>query len=232
MSRLPVMHTACPLLHLATMRIAVAALAFVASAATAAGSAAPCAGGITRNFCMKQYVGNKHALVLRNFTTASRTDGAAECCAACAAEPGCVFWMWNHGDRAPEFYPAMCWVTKDLNPQPKPGPTNCDHGAVPVKPTPPPTPAPLPPPAGAKNILYILVDDLRTQMSPYGHTFMQTPRLQQLAGESLVFDQAHVQGHGPARIGRARIFLGRVVWGVAAPQVNARGLGGFSTPSN
>ena len=56
-----------------------------------------------------------------------------------------------------------------------------------------PTPAPLPPPAGAKNILYILVDDLRTQMSPYGHTFMQTPRLQQLAGESLVFDQAHVQ---------------------------------------
>ena len=51
----------------------------------------------------------------------------------------------------------------------------------------------MPAPVGAKSVLYLLVDDLRTQMTPYGHTFMQTPHLQALADQSLVFDQAHVQ---------------------------------------
>ena len=145
-------------------------------ASSTAAAAAPCAGGITRDTCMKQYTGNLAALVLRNFTTASSTDGNAECCAACAAEPACTFWMWNHGDRQPQYNPAVCWVTKDTDPRPKvPANKQCDIGALP---TVPPTPAPPPPPAGAKSVLYLLVDDLRTQMTPYGHAFMQTPHLQ------------------------------------------------------
>eukprot|EP00756_Hemistasia_phaeocysticola_P048487 Hpha_TRINITY_DN22911_c0_g1::TRINITY_DN22911_c0_g1_i1::g.154133::m.154133/K01136/IDS; iduronate 2-sulfatase len=158
----------------------------------AVAAAVSCAGGITRNTCMKQYASNNlRHFVIRNFTTANTTDGSPECCAACAAEPKCTFWMWNHGTRKAEFNPAMCWVTRDTDPQPKVPPNaGCDIG---VLPTPAPTPAPVPPPAGAKNVLYLLVDDMRTQMTPYGHSFMQTPNLQELADSAFVFDQAHVQ---------------------------------------
>jgi hypothetical protein len=100
--------------------------------------------------------------------------------------------MWNHGDRKPEYHPAMCWITKDTSPQPKVPPNKqCDIGALPPPPVPPP---PVPPaPADAKHVLYLLVDDLRTQTTVYNHSYMQTPHLQALADASLVFEQAHVQ---------------------------------------
>ena len=147
---------------------------------------------ITPDTCMQQYSNkNNEKFVLKHFVTANKTDGSPECCAACAANPLCTFWMWNHANRQAQYNPSVCWVTKDTDPRPK-VPTNhgCDIG---VLPTAPPTPAPIPPPAGAKNVLYLLVDDLRTEMTPYGHSFMQTPHLQALADSALVFEQAHVQ---------------------------------------
>ena len=57
----------------------------------------------------------------------------------------------------------------------------------------PPTPAPAPAPLHARNVLYILVDDLRTQFNEtYGHEFMVTPNIDAFAKQSLVFEQAHV----------------------------------------
>ena len=56
-----------------------------------------------------------------------------------------------------------------------------------------PTPAPAPAPLHARNVLYILVDDLRTQFNEtYGHEFMVTPNIDAFAKQSLVFEQAHV----------------------------------------
>lgn len=66
-------------------------------------------------------------------------------------------------------------------------PYTCDSGVVP---SPPPPPAP----PGAMNVLYILVDDLRTQLNQsFGHAFMHTPNLDAFATDrhSLVFTRAY-----------------------------------------
>ena len=81
-------------------------------------SPAACSGGITRNTCMHQYTGKLASLVVKNFTTSNTTDGSPECCAACAADPRCTFWMWNHGDRDAKYHPATCFLTSDTKPKP------------------------------------------------------------------------------------------------------------------
>ena len=73
-----------------------------------------------------------------------------------------------------------------------PAQSRCDVG---IMPSPPAKPWPATPPRGAKNILYILVDDLRTQLTAYGlpgeHSFMHTPNLEAFAATSVTFEQAH-----------------------------------------
>ena len=64
----------------------------------------------------------------------------------------------------------------------------CDAGIMPLPPAPP---WPRTPPAGAKNALYVLVDDLRTQMVPYGHSEMKTPHFSAFANTAVQFQQAH-----------------------------------------
>jgi hypothetical protein len=55
----------------------------------------------------------------------------------------------------------------------------------------PPLPSPPPLPAGARNVLYILVDDLRPDVAPYGASWMVTPNLQALARNASVFTNAY-----------------------------------------
>ena len=43
------------------------------------------------------------------------------------------------------------------------------------------------------NVLFIVSDDLRTELGAYGYTYMHTPHMDQLASEGRVFLQAHVQ---------------------------------------
>ena len=44
-----------------------------------------------------------------------------------------------------------------------------------------------------KNVLFIVVDDLRPDIGAYGQTYVHTPNIDQLAKESLVFDRAYCQ---------------------------------------
>ena len=74
---------------------------------------------------------------------------------------------------------------------------------APPHPIPPTPPAPLPPApkGGYKNVLFIPVDDLRPEISAYGHAYMKTPHLDQLAADGTVFTRAFVQYSfcGPSR---------------------------------
>ena len=44
-----------------------------------------------------------------------------------------------------------------------------------------------------KDVLFIAVDDLRTQLGAYGHQSAKTPHIDALASKSLVFDRAYCQ---------------------------------------
>ena len=46
---------------------------------------------------------------------------------------------------------------------------------------------------GAKNVLFIICDDMRPQLSVYGHTFMHTPHIDGLAAGGTLFTRAYVQ---------------------------------------
>jgi hypothetical protein len=55
----------------------------------------------------------------------------------------------------------------------------------------PPTPPVVPPPPGAKNVLYILVDDLRPEAAAFGVDFMSTPSLTKLARSGALFSRSY-----------------------------------------
>jgi hypothetical protein len=67
----------------------------------------------------------------------------------------------------------------------------------PSPPSPPPAPpSPQPsatPLAEQKNVLHVIVDDLRPQLGAYGRHDMHTPHVDALAAKSMVFDRAYVQ---------------------------------------
>ena len=116
---------------------------------------------------------------------------AAECCAACAADPAgeCIAWTWNfkHGEAN-----STCYFKLDAACA-RQSTTTAVSGILGAPPTPPPTPAPHPTPAGAKHILFLVVDDMRPNLGCYNHSLAHTPHLDQLAASGLRFDRAYVQ---------------------------------------
>ena len=50
-----------------------------------------------------------------------------------------------------------------------------------------------PPAAHRKSVLFIIADDMRPQLGCYGHSFMHTPHIDQLAATGTLFTRAFVQ---------------------------------------
>ncbi|GMI33453.1 hypothetical protein TeGR_g4650, partial [Tetraparma gracilis] len=120
-----------------------------------------------------------------------------ECCLAASAFPlpaiastvygGGKMFQWDASTNE-------CTVYVGSVPSAIPGPGDCVSGRLDLPPAPAPAPAPSPPPPGAKNVLFIVVDDLRPELSGgYDHSTVQTPNLDAFAKSSLVFEAAHAQ---------------------------------------
>ena len=121
--------------------------------------------------------------------TAAATPSA--CCAFCSATPGCVAWTLSG---------AACRAkgARALDNSSRVACSGCVSGFLvsphPPAPGPPGPPGPLPPrPAGQKNVLLVVVDDLRPQMGAYYQNQTLTPSINKLAAEALVFDRAYCQ---------------------------------------
>lgn len=122
----------------------------------------------------------------------------AACCTACASTKGCELWTFE-GKAAVAEGNFNCYL-KEIKGVGEPHPSagaGATSGVMLPAPAPrpapsPPAPTPLPPapPGGFKNVLFIAVDDLRPEIGAYGHSYMHTPNIDQLAKESTLFTRA------------------------------------------
>ena len=131
----------------------------------------------------------------------------SSCCAACVALPACISWTLNTEQKQCHLRAVFTGhLTKGASctsglarPQP---PTPPPPTPTPTPPQ-PPTPPPVPPPAGAKNVLFILVDDLRPQLGAYNISVcggggaakipMHTPSIDRMAARGLTFRNHYTQ---------------------------------------
>jgi hypothetical protein len=114
------------------------------------------------------------------------SDSATGCCELCQQNSLCYTFTMNHNN-------DRCFLHgNSASTYSKKG--NCTSAVIRSKPTPAPapTPGPSPAPKGAKNVLFLIADDLRPQLSKaYGKTFMHTPNIDAFTDTALVFDWAY-----------------------------------------
>eukprot|EP00911_Craspedida_sp_UC1_P002876 UC1_evm1s2104 len=110
----------------------------------------------------------------------------SQCCAACAALSGCVSWTLNSRQHLCHLRATFKGYNSDAM---------CVSGQM--RPPPPPPPPPRPAPVNARNVLVILVDDLRPQLGCYNVSVcgarMITPNIDSLAARGIVFSHAYCQ---------------------------------------
>ena len=127
------------------------------------------------------------------------TMNVTRCCEFCDSMPDCVGWTLD----ARNFH---CYAKDKIDSPKISGAIHSLSGRRPgVQPSPPsPVPGPpkvhpvpgdhpVPAPKGAKNVLFIICDDMRPQLGAYGHSFMHTPHIDQLAATGTLFNKAYVQ---------------------------------------
>ena len=118
---------------------------------------------------------------------------ATECCNECQLMAGCRAWsvVFDHGQATCQLSSHEAPLDKKIG--------NCTSGVV--RPT-PPVPAVRPAPPGAKNVLLIVVDDLRPELNAtYGASFVSTPNMDRLGARGTTFTRAYCQQAicGPSR---------------------------------
>eukprot|EP01047_Picozoa_sp_COSAG01_P073755 COSAG01_NODE_12116_length_1798_cov_3.290171_3_plen_184_part_01 len=140
----------------------------------------------------------RNAKAMEGSVTGGAFSGdAAACCKLCASNEGCA---------AITSFTGTCFLHPTGAPT---GPYSYSKGKTSgiVRPGTVPKPAPLPPPPpppppqpikpapkGAKNVLFLISDDLRPEMfEAYGQQQMITPHFDRLAKESLVLNRAYCQ---------------------------------------
>eukprot|EP00039_Didymoeca_costata_P023018 m.5766 g.5766 ORF g.5766 m.5766 type:complete len:657 (+) comp3394_c0_seq1:31-2001(+) len=122
---------------------------------------------------------NPGAHVVGTFATIS----VQECCSKCDANAKCIAWTLNFAENN-----GTCFLKDGMEITPHPG--NCTSAGTIL---PPPPPPPLPPAIkGAKNVLFIAVDDLRPELGAYG-SHVPTPNLDAFSKTALTFENAYVQ---------------------------------------
>jgi hypothetical protein len=139
-----------------------------------------------------------------------KTMNVTRCCETCDRTVGCLAWTLD--SRL-----TMCYLKDKIGtPTPTQGSISAHqpHAPKPGPPPPPPKPKPAPPvgpdpsppavhpvpgdkpvdpPIGAKNVLFLIADDMRPQLGCYGHKFMHTPHIDKLAAGGTLFNRAYVQ---------------------------------------
>ena len=183
------------------------AVAAAAAAALAAGQDADCAAA--NGTAGLNYLGG-------DLSSSGTETTAAACALACRANALCVAFVFHRGGCSGhgESKARRCYL-KSKEGCRAPNPCNCAGVVRGPQPSPHPCPAPVPrprppppgppsqaacptrkpakAPAGAKNVLYVLVDDLRPSLSPYGQTQVHTPNIQKLADTGTLFERAYCQ---------------------------------------
>lgn len=104
-----------------------------------------------------------------------------ECCAACMATPSCFTWSFGK-------HTEGCWLKGQLSYPPYPG--FCITGTRPIESS---SSSTYPMPIGAKNVLFIVVDDMRPSIGAYNFSLVHTPNMDKLASEGLLFTRAYAQ---------------------------------------
>jgi hypothetical protein len=152
------------------MNLTLAALIVVG--ASAAAPAQCTAASFKKNTCMVVPVAIAH------YTNLS--DSARACCELCVSNPLCCTFTMNHNN-------DNCFLHgESKSTDSRKG--NCTSAVIRST----PTPAPAPAPKGAKNVLFLIADDLRPQLNKaYGKTFMHTPNIDAFTDTALVFDWAY-----------------------------------------
>jgi len=112
-----------------------------------------------------------------------KNSDVAACCAACDKEPKCTCWTLNHSEGSTCYLKPGTGISKHAG--------NCTSGGIVAPPPPPGPPPPPPPPApkGAKNVLMILIDDIRPELSNYG-SHVPTPNFEKFAKGALTLTNA------------------------------------------
>ena len=102
-----------------------------------------------------------------------------ECCDKCSNIPGCYYFTYHSQNQLchPKSSDAGRKSTRGSN-------SGKSKNNPKLKP---------PAPKGARNVLVILVDDLRPELGIYGHEQVKTPNLDKLAASSTVFERAYCQ---------------------------------------
>ena len=116
-------------------------------------------------------------------------DPEHECCIFCMNTTGCVAWTLNENH-------CRAKGPRALNRSVRVPCESCVSGfrsPLPPAPAPAPSPPPAPLPKDPKNVLLIVVDDLRPQMGCYGQNETVTPHIDEFAKGSTVFLNAYCQ---------------------------------------
>lgn len=117
------------------------------------------------------------------------------CCEICLSVIGCRSWTWWN-ESAGGKLKGTCYLHPQNTGKLESG--NCYSGNLRQA---PPAPSPTPAPKGAKNVLLIIVDDLRPDATIFNQSFMITPNMDRLGKQGMVFNRAYCQQAicGPTR---------------------------------
>ena len=148
------------------------------------GVAVGCSGGGGGSSCARPLPKTGLGGVNLPDTYADPAPNLTRCCSACDASPRCVGWTLNAREQT-------CFL-KSSTTGAKANPAAVASGlkaSSPLAPPPPPYPPPPPAPPGARNVLFVPVDDMRPSQGAYGQPVI-TPNFDRFAAAGVLFSRA------------------------------------------